>query len=51
LKNRTLYKNGKRIKLTQVEFTVMKMFMTNPGKALSREEIMNIVWGKDYFGN
>ena len=50
MKNRTLTKNGMRIKLTQVEFTIMKMFMENPGKALSREEIMNIVWGKDYFG-
>jgi len=50
IKNRTLTKNGKRIKLTQVEFTIMRMFMENPGKAMSREEIMNIVWGKDYFG-
>lgn len=50
VKNRTLTKNGLRIKLTQVEYTIMKMFMENPGKAMSREEILNIVWGKDYFG-
>ncbi len=43
-------KNGKRIKLTQVEYTIMKMFMENPGKALSREEILDMVWGHDYFG-
>jgi DNA-binding response OmpR family regulator len=49
-KNRTLLKNGVRVRLTQVEYTIMKMFMENPGKALSREEILNIVWGKDYFG-
>lgn len=48
-RNRTLEKNGKRIKLTQVEYTIMKMFMENPGKALSREEILNTVWGRDYF--
>lgn len=50
-KNRTLDKNGERIKLTQVEFTIMKIFMDNPDKALSREEILNSVWGKDYFGD
>lgn len=49
-RNRTLEKNGKRIKLTQVEYALMKMFMDNPGKALSREEILDMVWGRDYFG-
>ncbi len=50
-KNRTLDKSGERIRLTQVEYTIMKMFMENPDKALSREEILNIVWGRDYFGD
>jgi DNA-binding response OmpR family regulator len=49
-RNRTLEKNGQRIKLTQVEYNIMKMFMDNPGKALSREDILNTVWGRDYFG-
>ncbi len=49
-RNRTLEKNGQRIKLTQVEYSIMKMFMDNPGKALSREDILNTVWGRDYFG-
>ena len=49
-RNRTLEKNGQRIKLTQVEYSIMKMFMDNPGKALSREDILNMVWGRDYFG-
>ena len=49
-RNRTLEKNGERIKLTQVEYVIMKMFMDNPGKALSREDILNTVWGRDYFG-
>ena len=48
--NRTLEKNGQRIKLTQVEYSIVKMFMENPGKALSREEILDVVWGRDYFG-
>ena len=49
-RNRTLEKNGQRIKLTQVEYNIVKFFMDNPGKALSREEILDKVWGRDYFG-
>ncbi len=49
-RNRTLEKNGERIKLTQIEYSIMKLFMDNPGKALSREDILNAVWGRDYFG-
>ena len=49
-RNRTLEKNGQRVKLTQVEYSIIKLFMENPGKALAREEILDAVWGKDYFG-
>ena len=49
-RNRTLEKNGQRVKLTQVEYAIVKLFMENPGKALSREEILDSVWGKEYFG-
>ena len=49
-RNRTLEKNGEKIKLTQVEYSIMKMFMQNPGRALSREEILASVWGRDYDG-
>ena len=49
-RKRTLEKNGQRIKLTQVEYAIMKMFMENPGKALSREEILKFVLGENYLG-
>lgn len=49
-RNRTLEKNGQRIKLTQVEYAIMKLFMHNPGRALSREDILTSVWGRDYDG-
>lgn len=49
-RNRTLEKNGVRIRLTQVEYAIVKLFMENPGKAMSREEILSSVWGKDYDG-
>lgn len=50
LRNRTLEKNGVRIRLTQVEFSIVKLFMQNPGRALSREDVLNAVWGPDYEG-
>ena len=49
-RNRTLEKEGKRIKLTQVEYAIVKLFMQNPGRALSREDILASVWGRDYDG-
>ncbi len=50
LRNRTLEKNDSKIRLTQVEFAIVKMFMQNPGRALSREDLLNAVWGPDYEG-
>ena len=49
-RNHTLEKAGARIRLTQVEYAIMKLFMQNPGRALSREDILSAVWGKDYDG-
>ena len=49
-RNRTLETNGPLVKLTQVQYAIVKLFMENPGKALSREEILDVVWGKDFFG-
>ena len=49
-RNRTLEKDGQRLKLTQIEYLLMKLFMENPGKALSREDILENVWGPDYKG-
>ncbi len=49
-KSRTLYKNDKIIDLTQVEYAIIKNFIENPETAMSREEILNTVWGKDFFG-
>ncbi|MBQ4600401.1 MAG: response regulator transcription factor [Oscillospiraceae bacterium] len=50
LRNHTLEKAGVRVKLTQVEHSIMKLFMQNPGRALSREDILSAVWGRDYEG-
>lgn len=44
------FKNGAEIELTPTEFALLKMFMENQGKALKRNEMLNVVWGQDYFG-
>ena len=49
-RNRTLEKNGIRLKLTQIEYLLVKLFMENPGRAMSREEILKAVWGADFDG-
>ncbi|HNX99916.1 MAG TPA: response regulator transcription factor [Oscillospiraceae bacterium] len=49
-RNRTLEKNGKRLRLTQIEYQLMKLFMDNPGKVLSREDILAAVWGQQFTG-
>lgn len=49
-RNRTLTKSGNFIELTQVEFQMMEYFFSNPGAALSRTDILNYVWGEDYYG-
>ena len=49
-RNRTLEKNGQRLKLTQIEYLLIKLFMENPGKAMSREDILTAVWGDDFRG-
>lgn len=51
MRTRNLLKNNEEIELTQVEFQIMEYFMSNPGEALSRLDILRYVWGDDYYGD
>lgn len=51
VKSQKFYKDNKEIELTPKEYAIIKMFMSDPGKALSRDDILNLVWGEDYFGD
>lgn len=51
LRNRTLKKGEEPIELTQVEFQIMEYFMSNPEELLSRNDILNHVWGDAYYGD
>ena len=39
------------IDLTSKEFDLLLLFINNQGKAFSRENILDSIWGEDYFGN
>lgn len=46
--NKTVTRAGKRIDLTAKEYYLLEIFMKNKGKLLSREYIINQVWGIDF---
>jgi len=48
---RTVYLNGKRINITTLEFDLLLYLLNNKNKSLTREMILNDVWGSDYFGS
>lgn len=50
LRSRALFKKGKMIELTQVEFQIMEFFFSNPGVAIDRIAILKHVWGENYYG-
>lgn len=49
--SRTFYKNGKEITLTPTELSIIKLLMQNPGKAITRDELMDKAWGEDFIGD
>ena len=49
LRSRTLKKRGQLVELTQVECQIMEYFFANPGKALSRTDILTRVLGRGIF--
>ena len=46
-----VFKGGKEIALTPKEYSLIKLFIENPNKAFSRDELLDLVWGKDYFAD
>ncbi len=45
--NREVFNNNEKVPLTVKEFEILKLFMENPNKVFSREQI----WGYDYYGD
>jgi two-component system response regulator RegX3 len=43
--------DGAQIPMPLKEFTLLEMFLRNPGRVLTREQLINRVWGPDHFGD
>lgn len=48
---REVARNGRAIELTPREFDLLLYLMQHPQQVLSREQVLNAVWGYDYFGD
>jgi two-component system phosphate regulon response regulator PhoB len=46
---RRVYQNGKEVELTSTEFKLLEFFLTHPGHAFSREQLLRQVWGEQHF--
>ena len=42
--------DGQEVALTNKEFELLRFLMKNAGKAFDREQLLQAVWGTDYFG-
>ncbi|HUY16185.1 MAG TPA: response regulator transcription factor [Acidimicrobiales bacterium] len=48
---RRCFVNGEEIKLRKKEFALLRLLLENPGRVLTREVLIDRVWGSDYVGD
>lgn len=51
LYSQKVLKDDKEIDVTPKEYLLMKLFIENPNKAFTRDELLNKIWGYDFFGD
>ncbi|WP_028563314.1 response regulator transcription factor [Paenibacillus pinihumi] len=51
LESNQAFNNNDPLELTPKEYLMLKEFLSHPGKALSRNELLNLVWGEDFVGD
>ena len=51
LDERTVVVDGKRVPLTYKEFELLRLFLSHPGMAYTREQLFSQVWDMDYMGD
>lgn len=49
--SRKFFKNNEEIDLTPTEYSVIVLFLENQKQAISRDEILDKVWGEDFIGD
>lgn len=50
LSEHTVTADGQRVQLTLKEYELLHTFMTNPGRAFTREQLLSAVWCEDFLG-
>lgn len=51
VENRTVTKCDEEVELTPLEFDVLLLLMKNKNRTVSRERLLDEIWGEDYFGD
>ena len=46
----TVTADGARVELTYKEFQLLRLFLSHPGTAFTRDQLMEQVWGMDFYG-
>ena len=46
----TVKADGTRVELTRKEYDILKLFLQNPGRVFTREQLLASVWGVDFVG-
>lgn len=46
----TVSLNGERVELTLKEFELLRLFLENPGRVFTREQLLQSIWGTEYLG-
>lgn len=49
--DRRVFWNGQEIEVTAKEFDLLHILIKNKNRAFSREELLSLIWGDDYFGS
>ena len=47
---RTVTADGRRVVLTYKEFELLQLFLSHPGKAFTRDQLLELVWGNEFYG-
>lgn len=51
IKKRSLFHNGAQIELSQIEFQILELLLSNSGKTFERSEILEYAWGDRFYGD
>jgi len=51
LEERRVFWQHAEIEMTNKEFEMLRVFVDNPNRAFTRDELLTLVWGNDYFGS